>query len=1209
MPAEPPRPAGAAPANPAALPPAPSPPGAELAANRPAEAPGETAAPSAASIAGADEWCLALTLAERARLPGAGPTAVPDGAEAAAARRRLDRWRTLSPFAPAGGERWRRRLAADGLDEHGLLALLAERPQDLARRAAPAAPLAWLHELAAIYAQPDAAAVDAAQPKAAVGATAAGAATAGDFLDLLAPLLRDARSRLARRLKPAAAAAPELLPGAGETADLLLPHLAARLKALVARTLVLELHIAGLEGQLSGASSEERFQCFRERLRRPEVALELLCHYPVLARQAVERAAHWVSAGGELIERLAADRQILHAAFSQDRDLGLLVEASAGAGDPHRGGRTVTLLRFATGLRLVYKPKPMAVEAAFQRLLRWLNAHGFTPRLGTLRVEDRGAYGWVEHAAHQPCASAAAVERFYERLGGLLATLYALDAGDMHSENLIAAGEDPMLVDLEALFHPSFDDMALGAGADAPAPSADGVAVTPPTWRSVLRVGLLPERLWGDDDHPGIDVSGLGGAPGQTTPRPVLQLLDAGTDQMRFTRRRVELPGAANRPTLPDAEIHPHHHADAIAAGFARAYRLVLANRDELLAARGPLDAFAGGEVRVLLRATLGYGTLLSESFHPDVLGDALRRDQLFDRLWGRISDLPRLPLLVAAERQDLERGDVPIFTTRPDSRDLWSSRGERLPATFAETGLERVRGHIGRLDEADLVVQEWTLRGTLAALALSAGAFRPAPHRVAAAAAPAARGELLAAARAAGDRLAALASRDGDRAYWFGLGPTADNRWVFGPLQADLYSGLPGIALFLAHLGAASGEARFTALARAALASLRPLLRGETTPLPLLGAYGGWGGLIYALVHLGQLWRDPDLPGAAESCVAMLAPRIAADEHLDLLDGAAGCLAGLLALHRLHPAAATLAAARACGDHLLARAEPQPAGHAWRVPAGPRPLTGFSHGAAGITWALSVLAAVTGDRRYRDGARAGLRFERSLYSPELRSWPDLRDEERQRGWAADEERAARTAAADAAAGAAAATQAGDARRAAAAARAASEAAAAADAARTSGRGEARLCAWCHGATGIGFSRLGLLALGNHRAGAGAGGARNAGAGRLADDIGIAVAATLADGFGRDHSLCHGDLGSLDFLLSAARRLGDREILERTYRLAAGVLSSIAAGGWRFGVASGAEPPGLMVGLAGIGYGLLRLALPEQVPSVLLLELPPAAAA
>ena len=1171
---------------------------------------------SPGGVAGAAEWYLALTLAERAGLPGTGPRTVHRGEKAAAAARRLDRWRALPPFAHANGERWRRRLATDGLDEQRLLALLAEAPSDLARRAAPVAPLDWLHELAAIYGRgdgtaadaptADAEAADAAAGDAADDAAASDAAAdaAGGFLDLLAPLLGDARARLAQRLEPVAAAAPDFLPGAAETADLLLPHLAGRLKALLARTLVLELHIAGLEGLLGGASPEDRFQCFRQRLRRPKVALDLLRHYPVLARQAIERAAQWVSAAGELIERLAADRQRLCDAFSPDADLGLLVEVKSGAGDPHRGGRTVTTLRFAAGRQLVYKPKPMAVEAAFQRLLRWLNAHGFEPRLGTLRVEDRGAYGWVEHASHQMCSSAAAVERFYERLGGLLAVLYALDAGDMHSENLIAAGEDPILVDLEALFHPSFDDMALAAAAEGSPPAADGGAVTPPAWRSVLRVGLLPNQLWADDEQPGIDVSGLGGAPGQTTPRPVLQLLDAGTDQMRFTRRRVELPGAANRPALPDAEIHPHHHADAIAAGFARAYRLLAAHRDELLAAGGPVDAFGGGEVRVLLRPTLGYVTLLTESFHPDVLGDALRRDQLFDRLWGGISELPRLPSLIAAERQDLEHGDVPIFTTRPDSRDLWTSNAERLPALFAASGRERVREHIGRLDEADLLVQEWTLRGTLAALALSAGAFRPAPHRVAAASTPAGRGELLAAARAAGDRLAALASRDGERAFWFGLGPTADARWVFGPLQADLYSGLPGIALFLAHLGAASGEARFTGLARAAMASLRPLLRGETAPLPLLGAFGGWGGLIYTLVHLGRLWHDPELLPAAESCLAMLAPQIAVDEHLDLLDGAAGCLAGILALHREHPATATLAAARACGDHLLARAEPQPAGLAWRVPAGPRPLTGFAHGTAGIAWALAGLAAVTRDRRYRDGARAGLRFERSVYSPELRGWPDLRDEEQQRGWAADEERAARAAAAAAAAAAGEAAQAGDPLRAAAAAHAAGDAAAAADAARAAGSGEARLCAWCHGATGIGFSRLGLLELSHHpRRGNG----RDAGAERLTGEIGIAVAATLADGFGRDHSLCHGDLGSLDFLLTAARRLGDREILERTYRLAGGVLSSIVTGGWRFGVASGAEPPGLMVGLSGIGYGLLRLAFPERVPSVLLLELPPAA--
>ncbi len=1191
-----------------------------------------------------DQWFLALTLAERARLPGRSAPAAdaPAGAggarAAAAARRRLQRWRELPPFCPgsaadsAPADRWRRRLAAEGLDEESLLALLAETPGALARRArgarrgAPSPPLDWLQDLAAAYQQPPAAPEDLAAQEPAAG-TVPGPQAA--LLEPLAPLLRQARRRLEDRLHRAVAAAPDLLPSARETANLLLPHLVARLRALAARTVVLELHVAGLEGTLEGATPEARFQCFRERLRQPAAALALLRHYPVLARQAARRAELWVSASGELVDRLADDGRRLRAAFSPDRDPGRLLHVAAGAGDPHRGGRTVTLLRFASGLRLVYKPKPLAVEAAFQETLRWLNGRGLAVPLRPLRLLDRGAYGWVEHVAPAPCAEAAAVARFYQRLGAQLAVLYALDASDMHSENLIAAGEQPMLIDLETLFHPAPDDLALapsaaaadgatvdGAtadGADVPATDGDG-AVTPPAWRSVLRVGLLPERIWGHDGQPGIDVSGLGGEAGQMTPRPVLQLLDPGTDRMRFARRQVELPAAANQPRLADAEIHPHHHADAIAGGFAGAYRLLLAGRGELLAPGGPLAAFAGAEVRVILRATLGYGALLGESFHPDVLGDALRRDQLFDRLWNGPLEGPRLAALIAAERQDLERGDVPIFTTLPESRDLWTGAGERLPGFFAASGLERVRGHLERLDEADLVVQEWTLRGTLAALALTAGAFRHAPHRVSGGAPPAGREALLAAARTAGDRLAALASRDGDHAYWLGLGPTADGRWVFGPLQADLYGGLPGIALFLAHLGAAAGEPSFTGLARAALASLRPLLRGDRAPLPLLGAFGGWGGLIYTLVHLGLLWRDPGLFSAAAGCVERMAPQIAADDHCDLLDGAAGGLAGLLALHRALPGAAVLDAARACGDRLLARAEAQPAGIGWRVPAGPGALTGFSHGTAGIGWALLGLATVTGERRYSDGARGALRFERALYSPERRGWPDLRDEEQQHAWAAEEERAATAAAASRTLEAAQADRADDAARAAAATRAADEAAAAAAAARVARGGGARLCAWCHGATGIGFSRLGMLDLlgargaSRHRGSRAAGG-RSATVTRLVEEIGIAVENTLAEGFGRDHSLCHGDFGSLDFLLTAARRFGDRTLLDRTYRLAAGVLESIAGGGWRFGMAAGAEPPGLMVGLAGIGYGLLRLADPDQVPSVLLLDLPQAAAA
>src|SRR5262249_23114157 len=51
--------------------------------------------------------------------------------------------------------------------------------------------------------------------------------------------------------------------------------------------------------------------------------------------------------------------------------------------------------------------------------------------------------------------------------------------------------------------------------------------------------------------------------------------------------------------------------------------------------------------------------------------------------------------------------------------------------------------------------------------------------------------------------------------------------------------------------------------------------------------------------------------------------------------------------------------------------------------------------------------------------------------------------------------------------------------------------------------------------------------------------------------------------------------------------------------ISSGVLSRIRAGGWTCGVPQGVETPGLLAGLAGIGYGLLRLASPAVIPSIL----------
>ncbi|WP_046565334.1 lanthionine synthetase LanC family protein, partial [Micromonospora sp. HK10] len=127
---------------------------------------------------------------------------------------------------------------------------------------------------------------------------------------------------------------------------------------------------------------------------------------------------------------------------------------------------------------------------------------------------------------------------------------------------------------------------------------------------------------------------------------------------------------------------------------------------------------------------------------------------------------------------------------------------------------------------------------------------------------------------------------------------------------------------------------------------------------------------------------------------------------------------------------------------------------------------------------------------------------------------------------------------------------------------------------------------WCHGAPGIGLSRLLLRdALGPDDL--------------LAGEITTAVRTTLAAGFGRNHSLCHGDLGNLDLLLAAAPSSAGAP--------AAAVLRDGLAEGWRCANPAMLASPELMTGLSGIGLGLLRLAAPDRVPSVLLLA-PPAAA-
>lgn len=108
--------------------------------------------------------------------------------------------------------------------------------------------------------------------------------------------------------------------------------------------------------------------------------------------------------------------------------------------------------------------------------------------------------------------------------------------------------------------------------------------------------------------------------------------------------------------------------------------------------------------------------------------------------------------------------------------------------------------------------------------------------------------------------------------------------------------------------------------------------------------------------------------------------------------------------------------------------------------------------------------------------------------------------------------------------------------------------------------------------------------------------------GEIEADLEVAVEATRRHGVGFNHCLCHGDLGNLELLRSAAVVLDRPELAGEVERRGRLIVEGLGRVGPLCGTPMGSETPGLMNGLAGIGYGLLRLAALERVPSVMTLK-------
>lgn len=361
----------------------------------------------------------------------------------------------------------------------------------------------------------------------------------------------------------------------------------------------------------------------------------VLTTYPELQRLLAHVSSATIAFADEVRASIAADepRALLdNEGIVEQHGLEL------GLSEPHRGGRTVTRVDFADGRPLVYKPRPLTGEVLLEEALRSLG-ESTGIELRAMRVVARGDHGWTEYIDHEDCDGRRAVDRYYTRCGVLLALFVALGSEDMNRQNVIAAGEFPVIVDAETLTTP---------GAVFAADALD-----------VRSTGFVPlPAPWTDD----VDMSALGRPdPGVATQEV---WADVGTNRID---RRLDTGRVPRSPSLPTLDGRPQlarDHLDAIVAGFATG-RAALERSD---LAHEVTERV--GTTRLLARRTDAYVWLLRGSREPARLRSAdVRREYLadaLDRMPSRFDGHASAASAKERELADLLDGDVPVFEVAP---------------------------------------------------------------------------------------------------------------------------------------------------------------------------------------------------------------------------------------------------------------------------------------------------------------------------------------------------------------------------------------------------------------------------------------------------------------------------------------------------------------------------------------------------------------
>ena len=651
-------------------------------------------------------------------------------------------------------------------------------------------------------------------------------------------------------------------------------------------------------------------------------------------------------AHGEMLGRLREHREGICDLLFEGRPYETIEDLSLGAGDLHRGGRSVCLVKTDRGT-LVYKPRSCLVDTRASSFVeRYFPRSIIIPRCYAAE-----GFGVCEFLQKRRAEGEREARSWYRALGEATVLFHILGSQDMTAENVVSVDGRPALIDLETLLAP------LGPVAPPCGNPHFDDAVMSSAWTS----GVVPRTVK--------DVQ--------------LSVLFNGDE------RRSSLPVVNGAPATvldfwPDFE-----------QGLDEAYERCLGTREGLV--QDVQTLFGDVPLRCVLRDSQAYACsleyLATRRFSSN--GQAAR---------AKVEEVLHkgLPLgkdeLVKSEMRSLLRGDIPTFSVAGRGLDLMDDMGRVIPSLFSTLAVDNAIRRVDDLSKEGLPFLRSLLYEGFHAYPLreetSVG-----PVRMRRCDEPLAPGQAIREAEELLDVICDyLIETPTGASGWITYDRALQSMQVMGP---GMYDGSTGLGLFASTLAQVTEDERVRTKALActdvALADVRHLLeaaREGLVPMATIGCgeAGGLGGILRCLALMGEQGRV-GCGELASACLGILdnldASQVA---QSDRISGIAGLLSTLCRFDRLRDDPRTRSLVERLASRLVELRTFEADGQTlWQTVSPTRLISGSGHGMAGIAEALHAAGRLLRRDDWIALARQAMLFEDTLFDPELHTWPDRR--------------------------------------------------------------------------------------------------------------------------------------------------------------------------------------------------------------------------